>query len=227
MRRYLVMLVCLTSLPVADSGAFGADAAGASALIGSIDRQAEHARGWLEAGDFKSLSQSAGSLDLLAAVLAAQSDDGPWQAAAGRVLEQARSLRAAAQGENAASAKAALESLTAANLAASKLQPTGQPLPPPKSNLRALMLLLDGLRGEAKIALIVGNPEKAKNQARVLSQLGPLVSNLQSCERWSKLSQDFTDASLAAARSTATDAAELRPLLKAVSQRCDACHDTR
>ena len=41
----------------------------------------------------------------------------------------------------------------------------------------------------------------AKNQAYVLSELGRVVSNSRSGERWSRLSEDFTAASLAAARS--------------------------
>jgi hypothetical protein len=133
----------------------------------------------------------------------------------------------AAQAEDTAATDTALKTLSAANIALAKLSPTGQPLAPPKANLRSIMLLVDGVRGEAKIALIAGNAEKAKNQAYVLSELGRVVSNLRSGERWARLSDEFTAASLAAARSPSIDSQELRPLLKVVSQRCDACHDSR
>ena len=198
-----------------------------SALRAALARNIAHAQDWLEAGDFKSLEQSAGGLELLAAVVQSQSDDAGWQEAADRAAKAAREVRSAAQAGDAAAAAASLERLADSQSAVSTLTPTGQPLPLPKANLRTLMLLMDGVRGEAKIALISGNAESVKNQAYVLSELGRVVSNLRSGERWSRLSDDFFQASLAAARSPASDPAELRPLLKAISERCDACHDTR
>jgi hypothetical protein len=207
--------------------------AAVSALRASLERNTSHARGWLEAGDFKSLEQSAGGLELLAGVLRAQSADPGWQEAVGRTASAASELRTAAQAGDSGAAADSLKRLAESQPALATLTPSGQPLPPPKANLRTLMLLMDGVRGDAKIALIVGDGEKAKNQAYVLSELGRVVSNLRSDsnsrsgERWSQLSDDFTNASLAAARSPATDPAELRPLLRAVSERCDACHETR
>ena len=94
------------------------------------------------------------------------------------------------------------------------------------------MLLMDGIRGDAKIDLLSGNVEDAKKGAYVLSELGRVVSNSgsggsSSRERWPELSAAFIEASLAAARSPATDAAAIRQLMRNVSQRCDACHETR
>ena len=227
MRCWLAEVLSLTIIFVAVRVVPGADSAVAPALCASIDRNIAHAQGWLEAGDFKSLAQSVGGLELLVAVLQSQADDEAWQGAAGRLSKAVQAARSASQAEDSAAAGAALTELAAANASLAKLTPAGQPLPPPKANLRSVMLLMDGVRGEAKISLIAGNAEKAKNQAHVLSELGRMVSNLRSGERWARLAGDFTEASLAAAHSPAADSAELRPLLKAVSLRCDACHDNR
>ena len=108
-------------------------------------------------------------------------------------------VRTAAQAEDAAAAGSALWTSRGSQRGPRQTRASGQPLPPPKANLRSLMLLMDGVRGEAKIALITGNAEKAKNQAYVLSELGRVVSNLRSGERWAQLSEEFTAASLAAA----------------------------
>jgi cytochrome c556 len=196
-------------------------------LRSALTKNIAHARQWLSAKDFKSLGQTAGGLELLSEVLRARSDDPPWQAASRQVVEAAQSVRSAAGAEDAEASTAALARLDEAAQAAAALSPAGTPLAAPKGNFRSLMLLMDTVRGEAKIALIAGNAENAKNQAYVLSELGRVVSNSRSGERWSKMSEEFTAASLAAARSSSTEAADLRPLFKVVSQRCDACHDTR
>ena len=227
MRIWMAGMLSLATMFVAAPAACAADAAVVPALCASIDHNIAHAQNWLEAGDFKSLAQAAGSLELLAAVVQSQGDDENWREAAGRVSQAAIAVRMAARAEDTAATDTALKTLSAANIALAKLSPTGQPLPPPKANLRSMMLLMDGVRGEAKIALIAGNVEKAKNQAYVLSELGRVVSNLRTGERWARLSDEFTAASLAAARSPFIDSQELRPLLKVVSQRCDACHDSR
>jgi len=227
MQRWLTSVASLATVLVATGPGSAADAAVVPALCASIDRNIAHAQNWLEAGDFKSLSQAASGMELLAAVLQSQGDDDTWQEAIERLVAAAMAVRTSAQAEDPAAAGSALMNLAAANTALAKLTPTGQPLPPPKAKLRSLMLLMDGVRGEAKIALIAGNTEKAKNQAHVLSELGRVVSNLRSGERWARLSDEFTAASLAAAKSPSLDAQALRPLLRVVSQRCDACHDIR
>ena len=227
MRSWTAVVLSVATLSVAAPAVSAADAAVVPAICASIERNIVHAQSWLEAGDFKSLAQAAGGLELLAAVLQSQGDDEAWREMAGRVSQAGAAVRNAVQAENSTAAGTALMDLSAANAALAKLTPVGKPLPPPKANLRTLMLLMDGVRGESKIALIAGNAEKAKNQAHVLSELGRVVSNLRTGERWAKLSEDFTATSLAAAKSPTTDVQELRPLLKVVSQRCDACHDSR
>jgi hypothetical protein len=227
MREALASLLGLLFLGVFGSNSFAGENPVSTALIASIDRHIGHARGWLAAGDFKSLAQNAGGLELLAAVLSTQSNEAVWQEGSASLIAAARAVRSAAEAEDPAAAESALANLGAASAVMAKLAPSGQPLPPAKANLRSLMLLMDGIRGDTKIALVTGNAENAKNQAYVLSELGRVVSNLRSGDRWAVLSKEFTTASLTAARSPAADAAELRPLLKAVSQRCDACHDSR
>jgi hypothetical protein len=227
MQSWLASSLCLITALIISSRLRAADNHTSTALCSAFDRQIAHARGWLAAGDFKSLAQSAGGLELLASIESTQSDDHAWREGTASLIATAKAVRSAAEAENATAADGALTNLAAANARMMKLVPSGQPLPPVKANLRSTMLLMDSIRGEAKIALITGNAENAKNQAYVLSELGRVVSNLRSGDRWATLSEDFTAASLAAARSPAADAAELRPLFKAVSQRCDACHDSR
>jgi hypothetical protein len=93
------------------------------------------------------------------------------------------------------------------------------------------MLLMDGIRGDAKIDLLAGNAEDAKKSAYVLSELGRVVSNSRATGfaggQWDELSSAFVNASLAAARSPSSDAKAVRQLLRQASQRCDACHDMR
>jgi cytochrome c556 len=74
--------------------------------------------------------------------------------------------------------------------------------------------------------------EDAKKQALVLAELGELVSNSRQAEsqpvsEWRKLATDYIDAARAVSASPATDLEAIRPLLKNVSQRCEACHETR
>lgn len=227
MRSCLGAVLAFIAFMQGPACAVAADASVVSALHLALDRHVAHARGWLDAADFKSLAQSAGGLEMLAEVLRAQSDDEAWQTVNGRVVAAAKDVRAAAQAEDAEHSHKALANMERQMLAVSKAVPRGEPLPPPKAGLRQLMLLMDGVRGDAKIALIAGNVESAKNQAHVLSELGRVVSNLRSGERWSRLSEEFTEASQAAARSSSTDAVEVRLLFRGVSQRCDACHETR
>ena len=89
------------------------------------------------------------------------------------------------------------------------------------------MLTMDGVYADAKIALIAGDTAAAKNQARVLAELGKLVSNSRSGEPWTKLAGEFSEAALVAADSTETDVQKFRLVLRGISQRCEACHETR
>ena len=97
MQCWSISVAGLVTMLVAASPVSAANVAVVPALCGSIDRNIAHAQNWLEAGDFKSLAQAAGGLELLAAVLQSQGDDETWREAAGRVAYAAMAVRSAAQ----------------------------------------------------------------------------------------------------------------------------------
>jgi hypothetical protein len=185
-----------------------------------------HAREWLDQDDYKSLAQSAGGLQLLAEVIKARSDDPAWQAALEKVIAAAGDVQAAARDADAMKCKATLEALEKAAMAAAALAPSGKRLNLPRPPaLRPLMLTMDAIQADAKIALLTGNVEAAKKQAHVLAELSRLVSNSRNTERWSSLAGDFGSAATAAATSTESDPKAVRQLFRGISQRCEACHE--
>jgi hypothetical protein len=208
-----------------------------AALHASLDRSVIQCREWLDAKDFKSLAQTADGMKLLAQVLQAKSDDESWRQATGATVAASENVQAAARAQNLAAAAVALDRAAASVAAARKLTAEGQfqsqtEAPPRSSNLRQLMMLMDNLRGQAKIGLLTGEAADAKRAALVLAELGPLVSNAQSSgkpsgEAWEIMSHDFIQASLAAANSPEEDTTKLKPLFRAMSQACDNCHDSR
>lgn len=227
------MVLSLTGSGGQVRAAEGDDAILASLHLSASRRMAD-ARKWLDDKDYKSLAQTAGGLRTLASLVQARGDDAPWQAATSKLVAAAGELVAAARAEDAAACAVALEKLNESAAAVGALSPTGKPLPTPPltGGLRPVMLLMDGIRGDAKIDLIAGDVGGAKKSAYVLSELGRLVSNSSpggaaSRQEWPVLGAAFVEASLAAARSPATDAASVRQLMRGVSQRCDACHETR
>jgi hypothetical protein len=205
-----------------------------AALQASIAKNIVHAREWLDAGDYKSLAQSAGGLQFLVELLRTKSDDSLWQETVGNVLSAAKEVQSAAGSGDAAKCLKALELLEQAVALAAKGKPGGQPqpLPRPMGSVRPVMLVMDAVRGDAKVALLSGDVQGAKKGAYVLSELGRVVSNSPSGnaknrERWPELAGGFVEAALATARSPAEDAATVRQLMRGVSQRCEACHETR
>jgi hypothetical protein len=84
---------------------------------------------------------------------------------------------------------------------------------------------MDGIQADAKVALIGGDAAGARQQAEVLSELARLVSNARGTEKWAVLSADFAKACAAAASSTENDAKAVRPLFRAIAERCEACHE--
>jgi hypothetical protein len=203
------------------------------ALQGAIAKNLEHAREWLDAKDFKSLAQSAGGLQMLAGLLRARSDDAAWKEATGNVSAAVGQVQEAAKSEDAAKCKAALDALEKQVSVTRAVMPSGKPQAPPTIGaIRPVMLLMDGIYADAKIYVIAGNTVGAKKQAHVLSELGRVVSNSQSTnskgrDKWPELSGAFVEACLTAARSPAEDAPAVRQLLRGISQRCEACHETR
>lgn len=199
-----------------------------SSLQATLAKNIGHARSWLDQADFKSLNQSAGGLQLLTALLKARSDDAAWQAALAKTEAAVTELQAAAKGEDAAKSRSALDGLEKSATAAALLQPSGQPLAAPRAPaIRPLMLVMDGIYADAKIALVSGNVETAKKQAAVLAELGGLVSNSRQTDEWRKFAAEYTQAATAAAATGETDPQAVRQLLRGISQRCEACHETR
>jgi hypothetical protein len=198
----------------------------ADALQAVLHRNTEHAGRWLDEGDYKSLAQSAGGLQLLVTLLKAKSDDPTWQSAYSEVNDKIAALQAAARSEEAAQCKAALAVLQKSLTNANKISPTGKPLPAPKAPaLRQLMLAMDGIQADAKVALLSGQATTAKQQAQVLAELAALVSSSRNTEKWSDFSADFSKACEAAAASPETDTKSIRPLFRSIAERCEACHE--
>src|SRR5688572_7895042 len=201
-------------------------AAAANALHAALAKNVAHARDWLDQKDYKSLAQSAGGLLLLAELTKAKSDDPAWQAALANVVAKTTDLQAAARGEEAARCKSAVDALESAVTAAAGIAPTGQPQALARQPaIRPLMLTMDAVQGDAKIALLTGNIDAAKKQAHVLAELAKLVSNSRTTEQWKSLAGDFSTSATAAATSTETSPQAVRQLFRGVSQRCEACHE--
>src|SRR5437773_2551531 len=124
-----------------------------AALHAALAKNVGHAREWLEQGDYKSLAQSAGGLQLLTDVIKSRSDDAAWQAAVGNVASAAGEVQNAARSEDPAKCKAALEALEKAASAAAALKPTGQPQSLARAPaIRSLMLTMDAIQADAKVA---------------------------------------------------------------------------
>jgi hypothetical protein len=226
MRYGIFSLLCVGLL--FSAAAISAEPADAilTALNAALQKNIAHSREWLDQRDFKSVAQSAGALHLLAELLKVRSDDSAWQAATGNVVAAASSVQSAARDEDAAKCKSALDALEKASSAAASLKPTGKPQPPERAPaIRPLMLTLDALQGDAKVAVLTGNVEAARKQAHVLAELGKLVSNSRNTDQWSSLAGDFVSAATAAANSTDSDPKVVRQQFRAVAERCDGCHE--
>jgi hypothetical protein len=232
LQKLAVLVFCLAIVSAINGPAQVAIAAEpddqvALALHAALAKSISHARNLLDQADFKSLAQSAGSLQLLAELLKARSDDAFWEGDVGKVVAAASDVQAAANGADPARCHAALDRLEKATVVAARLHSIPRPQPLPRAPaIRPLMLTMDGIQADAKIALIAGNVAAAKKQAHVLAELSRLVSNSRNTEKWSSLAADFTTAATAAAQSTATDPQTVRQLLHGVSQRCEACHES-
>lgn len=235
----LCLLVTATAAPpAADSGDAPATASDtdpvAAALHASLMTGIRHAHDWLAAGDFKSLAQSADDLRMLAELTRSRGDDAKWQEAIGQVIAEARTLRQAAESSDPGRCRMVLDSVERASTFAKSAYRHGGSLSLPQvaGGLRPLMLLMDGIRGDAKVALLTGRAADAKQAGYVLSELGRVVSASRrggawNEKEWSELSSAFTAAALRFARSPGDDLPTAKQLLRDVSQRCDACHEGR
>src|SRR5262249_29267903 len=164
--------------------------------------------------DRRSLTQSAASAGLLAALLKSRGDGQTWQTASGRVVDAAKKVQSAGTAASDQDVAVAIKELEAACAAAKQAMPAGNALPPPAAALRPLMSAIDGVYADAKIAVMVGRPADAKKGAYVLSELGRLVANLnannRSPQQWQKLGGLLSETALEAARSPADDPVEVR-----------------
>jgi cytochrome c556 len=203
-----------------------ANEAATDAIQAALARNIDHAKEWLDQKDYKSVAQSAGGLQLLADLLKARGDGAGWQGALDHVLSAAGAVQTAARDEDAAKCKTAMESLQKASQTAAALKPTGKSqslsrTPP----IRSLMLTLDALQGDAKVAVLTGDAAAAKKQAYVLAELGKLLSSARNTEQWSSLAGDFVNAATAAATSNDSDPKAVRQSFRGIAEKCEACHE--
>jgi cytochrome c556 len=197
-----------------------------AALHAVLKKNVGYARNLLDQKDFKSVAQSAGNMHLVAELLKARSDDVAWQATTANVVAATNRLQSAARDEDAAKCQAALEAIEKATVATAGLQPNGKPQPLERAPaIRSVMLTLDAMQGDAKVAVLTGNVPAARSQAHVLAELGKLVSSSRKTDQWSSLAGDFVSAATAAADSTESDSKIVRQQFRAVAERCEACHE--
>jgi hypothetical protein len=223
---YVLVWLLLAGLIKSFTAATAAEPPGVvTALTAALTKRAEHAARWLDERDYKSLAQSTGGIALVAEMLKSKGDDPKWQAAIDEVLAKARDLQAAARDDDQGKCKSALAAVEQSISRLEKLEPAGKPQELPKVAIRPLMLTLDSIQADAKIALLTGNAAAAKNQAAVLAELGRLVSNSRTSENWSGLAADFQKACQAAAISEETDSKAVRQLFRGIAERCEACHE--
>jgi hypothetical protein len=229
MRNVFLALLLACSWQGASSSIRAADDAVdpvVQAVYVSLANNLLHAREWLEQKDYKSLAQTAGNLQLLAELQKSRSDDKLWQEAVGNVLSAASDVQAAAKAEDAAKCKAALDATENAMAVSIVIRPSGKPVAMTKTpGLRPLMLSMDAIFADAKVSLIGGNAPAAKKQARVVAELGKLLTNLRTTPEWSSLAADFSNAAMTAAESSENDPKLVRQQLRGISERCDACHE--
>jgi hypothetical protein len=233
------MTVAFTACALCTASLVGQENAATSdrrvaALRLALAANLDYCRDWLEGKDFKSLSKTAGGAVILADMLARQGDGPPWQQATGRFADAARLLDAAAKQAESSDPpdfKACRDQLAQVQVELKALaagEPSGKPQQAgPRPPLRPLMYLQEAILSDAKTALAAGEAKNAKLNALVLSELGQAVLNYHSDAQWSASGQDFMTAVRALADSASDDPQVLRPLVRAVGQRCEACHRMR
>lgn len=201
-------------------------AATAAAYRAVLERNLVHAREWLEQRDPKSLAQSAATLQFLAELYANLGDDPAWRAATRELVGGVQELVRSAGTGDLPRCSAALERVEKALAASRGVQPQGARVSLASAPaLRRLMLVLDAVQADAKLAVLTGQVAAAKNQAVVLSELGRLVSNARQDAAFTAHSRAFVQAAEALAQASESDQARARQLLRGLSQRCDACHE--
>lgn len=198
----------------------------AAAYRAVLARNLDHARQWLAEGDFKSLAQGAANMQLICDLYVALGDDSGWQTSAQDLRQRIEELTVAAASGDAQRCATAMQRVETALSASGLARPQGsrQSLARPLA-LRRLMLAMDSVQADAKVAVLTGQAAAAKNQAVVLSELGRLVSNARRDEAFVAQSQAFVQAAEALAGADENDLVAVRQRLRGVAQRCDACHE--
>jgi len=219
----------LMSAKAADGAKVSAEFRGQAMKV-AWETNLHYCQDWLASKDFKTLGETAAGLVVLAEVQARQTDDEVWHKSASSLREQAVKLEAAAKAENVDQAKQVLAQLQKLATEFAKLPP---PTPSTKNEaagrgkMNALMTLIDGTYADAKTSVSRGDPQAAKYNAYMLSELGQLLSHERRDARWKNWSQQFVAASHDTALAPTTDSTELRNLLKVIRARCDDCHKKR
>jgi hypothetical protein len=225
-RAFVLMTFGLMALSASYRYVVAAESASAvTALKAALGKRAEHAARWLDEKDFKSLVQSTGGIVLLVEVLKAKGDEPTWQSSLDEVLAKTRDLQSAARDEDQDKCRSTLAAVEQSINRLQNVEPTGKPQEFPKVAIRPLMLTLDSVQADAKVALLTGNAAAAKNQAAVLAELARLVSNSRTGETWSALASDFQRACEAAANTSVTDSKAVRQLFRGIAERCESCHE--
>jgi hypothetical protein len=198
----------------------------AAAYRAVLTRNLIHARRWLAEGDLKSLAQGAANMQLIGDLYAGLGDDPAWRATARQVRARIQELAAAAAAGDASRCAAAIQQVEEALSAGGAMRPQGsrQTLNNAPA-LRRLMLVLDSVQADAKVAVLTGQAAEAKNQAVLLSELGRLVSNARREETFVAQGRAFVQAAEALASVDENDLAAVRQGLRSLAQRCDACHE--
>lgn len=190
-----------------------------------IQTNLDYAQDWTQRGDHKSLGSSAAALELLADVLARQSEEKSWQTQVSGFRKSAQQLNQVAKKVDFTAAKEILQELARQNRGWEP-PPNWQPQSPdkPSANLGQMMHLLDGTYADAKLAATLGEAEATRKHARILAELAISLQAYRDREAWRGWSNDLQ--SIAAEIAGSEDnAAGLRKQLRRIDQSCRNCHN--
>jgi hypothetical protein len=198
-----------------------------SAVHSELKSNLEQVRSWLADGDFASAAQAARGVSVLAWLHEQQGDAPSWRRQTAALRRACSALEAAIQRKDAAASSRAADACATllAGLAKETPGDARAGAGAPYGSTKTWMLLLEGAYVDAKSAEA---PRDLERQARALAEEILIVSRLRSDPRWRKMSEDVRTAALRAADTGRTqDLATARKVLKAVYQRCEACHQAR
>ncbi|HZZ70634.1 MAG TPA: hypothetical protein VFE24_00155 [Pirellulales bacterium] len=201
----------------------------APALVAAMQSSLAYCRQAARGGDFKSLARGANGMTVLVELLRAENAEDAWQTAAAEAAKTNRAILESARNGDAPAAAAALDRLAGQLPSFAEKNSAAKPASLGKApgGLHNLMYVLEATLADAKTAVAVDDLAAARQSAVVLSALDRLVSNERTDARWQHWASDYQSAAELAIRSETDNARSFRPLLHAVSQRCEACHDKK